>query len=141
MIIGFSFTAAGLHRFFQEAKEKAVIKRTFETYFPPSVVKKIMGKSEAISASGKKKEITILFSDIKDFTKLSSEMNPDHIKDLLNEYFEAMTDIVFSHGGTIDKFIGDGLMVFFGDPEHQPLVLAKGRVLHPWCATPWAGMV
>jgi len=114
-----SFAAVGLYRFFQEEKEKVVIRRTFETYFPPSVVKKVMGRSQTIRASGKKKEITILFSDIKDFTKLSSEMNPDDIKDLLNEYFEAMTDIVFTHGGTLDKFIGDGLMVFFGDPEYQ----------------------
>ncbi len=47
-------------------------------------------------------------------------MSPDQIKNLLNEYFEAMTEIVFKHGGTVDKFIGDGLMVFFGDPEAQP---------------------
>jgi len=120
MMILFSVIAIGLYRFFHEAKEKEVIKRTFETYFPPSVVKKIMGKSTAISTSGKKKEITILFSDIKDFTKLSSEMNPDHIQEILNEYFEAMTNIVFKYEGTLDKFIGDGLMVFFGDPENQP---------------------
>jgi adenylate cyclase len=120
LMILFSFFGVGLFRFFHEAKEKAVIKRTFETYFPPSVVKKIMGKSDTISTSGKKKEITILFSDIKDFTELSSEMNPDHIKEILNEYFEEMTDIVFKYGGTLDKFIGDGLMVFFGDPENQP---------------------
>lgn len=120
LMIMVSFVAVGLYRFFHEAKEKAVIKRTFETYFPPSVVKKVMGKSKGISTSGKKKEISILFSDIKDFTKLSSEMNPDNIKEILNEYFEAMTEIVFEHGGTLDKFIGDGLMVFFGDPENQP---------------------
>jgi len=120
MMILFSVIAIGLFRFFHEAKEKEVIKRTFETYFPPSVVKKIMGKSTIISTSGKKKEITILFSDIKDFTKLSSEMDPDHIQEILNEYFEAMTDIVFKYEGTLDKFIGDGLMVFFGDPESQP---------------------
>jgi adenylate cyclase len=120
MMIVFSVIAVGLYRFFHEAKEKEVIKRTFETYFPPPVVKKIMGKSMNISTSGKKKEITVLFSDIKDFTKLSSEMNPDHIQEILNEYFETMTNIVFKYEGTLDKFIGDGLMVFFGDPENQP---------------------
>lgn len=120
MMILFSFASIGAFRFFNESKEKEVIKRTFETYFPPSVVKKVMGDSSVISTSGKKKEITILFSDIKDFTRLSSDMNPDHIQGILNEYFEAMTHIVFKYEGTLDKFIGDGLMVFFGDPEDQP---------------------
>ena len=64
--------------------------------------------------------MTILFSDIKNFTAYSASMKPDHIQKLLNEYFEAMTEIVFKHEGTVDKFMGDGLMVFFGDPQPQP---------------------
>ena len=63
--------------------------------------------------------MTVLFSDIKNFSGFTAEMAPDHVQRLLNEYFEAMIDIVFEEGGTIDKFIGDGLMVFFGDPEDQ----------------------
>jgi len=107
------------YRFFNEEKNKEALRRSFEAYFPPTVVKKIMANPELITAGGQKKELTILFSDIKSFTTYSSTMKPDEIQKLLNEYFGAMVDIVFKHEGTVDKFIGDGLMVFFGDPEPQ----------------------
>jgi adenylate cyclase len=107
------------YRYVNEEKQKEFLRRTFEAYFPPLVVKKIMGSPEIIASGGYKKELTILFSDIKSFTSHSSTMAPDHVQKLLNEYFEAMTEIVFRHEGTVDKFIGDGLMVFFGDPEPQ----------------------
>ncbi len=107
------------YRYINEEKQKEFLRRTFEAYFPPLIVKKIMGNPEMIASGGYKKELTILFSDIKNFTGYSSAMTPDHIQELLNEYFEAMTDIVFKYQGTVDKFIGDGLMVFFGDPDPQ----------------------
>jgi len=67
-----------------------------------------------------KKELTILFSDIAGFTAWSSTRSADEIHRTLNKYFDAMADIVFAHEGTIDKYMGDGLMVFFGDPVHYP---------------------
>ncbi|MEP0822117.1 MAG: CHASE2 domain-containing protein [Ignavibacterium sp.] len=107
------------YRFFDEQKNKEALRRSFEAYFPPTVVRRIMANPGMITAGGQKKELTILFSDIKSFTTYSSTMNPDDIQRLLNEYFGAMVDIVFKYEGTVDKFIGDGLMVFFGDPEPQ----------------------
>ena len=107
------------YRFFDEEKNKEALRRSFEAYFPPTVVRRIMANPELIMARGQKKELTILFSDIKSFTTYSSTMKPDEIQRLLNEYFGMMVDIVFKHEGTVDKFIGDGLMVFFGDPEPQ----------------------
>jgi adenylate cyclase len=107
-------------RYLNEAKQKEVYRRTFESYFPPSVVRKIMANPEMIASSGQKKELSILFSDIKNFTHHTANLSPDQIKKALNEYFEAMVEIVFHHEGTVDKYIGDGLMVFFGDPESQP---------------------
>lgn len=101
-------------------QEKQSLQRSFEAYFPPTVVKRIMANPELITEKGQKKELTILFSDIKSFTTHSSTMAPDEIQKALNEYFEAMVEIVFKYEGTVDKFIGDGLMVFFGDPEDQP---------------------
>lgn len=106
-------------RYLMESREKAVLRRSFEAYFPPAVVEKIVAEPEYISARGERKELTILFSDIRNFTSFSSTLDPDHIRRLLNEYFDAMVEIVFRFGGTVDKYIGDGLMVFFGDPEPQ----------------------
>jgi adenylate cyclase len=108
------------YRYFNEEKEKEVLRRSFEAYFPPSVVKQIMANPDMITSAGQKKELSILFSDIKGFTTHSAKLKPDQVRQMLNEYFDAMIGIVFEHGGTVDKFMGDGLMVFFGDPESQP---------------------
>lgn len=110
----------GAYRYHLEARRRAVLRSTFETYFPPRVVDKIMAHSRDLVTTAQKKELTVLFSDIRAFTKQTSEMEPGHVRDLLNEYFDRMIEIVFRHEGTLDKFIGDGLMVFFGDPEPQP---------------------
>jgi adenylate cyclase len=118
--IGLGAFAVVAYRYVNEQKQKEVLRRSFEAYFPPAVVRRIMVNPSLVTATGQKKELTILFSDIKSFTTHSSTLPPDEIQKLLNEYFEAMVEIVFKYEGTVDKFIGDGLMVFFGDPEPQP---------------------
>jgi adenylate cyclase len=107
------------YRFINEEREKESLRQSFESYLPPSVVKRQMAHPETV-LEVQKKELTILFSDIKSFTTYSSTMTPDQIQKFLAEYFEAMVDIVFKYEGTVDKYIGDGLMVFFGAPEPQP---------------------
>ncbi len=118
-----SVTAAaaliGVLRYLRDAKEKEAMRRSFESYFAPQVVEKILADPARIN-KGQRKELTILFSDIKDFTAHSSSYSPDRIRGFLNEYFETMVEIVFAYAGTVDKYIGDGLMVFFGDPEPTP---------------------
>ncbi|HTY09653.1 MAG TPA: adenylate/guanylate cyclase domain-containing protein [Bacteroidota bacterium] len=116
----FSASSVVVYWYMTEEKEKQKLRSKFEQYFPPSVVRQMVDAPDSLSTLPKRKEITIMFSDIKSFTTYSSTMTPEEISTTLNEYFEAMTDIVFKYGGTVDKFIGDGLMVFYGAPEPQP---------------------
>ena len=108
------------YHFHLESQARAVLRSTFDAYFPPRVVDRILGSSSGLLSGARKREISILFSDIKGFTNLTAEMDASHVRTLLNEYFGRMIEIVFAHEGTLDKFLGDGLMVFFGDPETQP---------------------
>jgi adenylate cyclase len=112
--------AVGTYRFLQESKARAVLRQTFQAYFPPAVVDRIVGNPGLVTSAGQKKELSILFSDIKEFTTRCEGMTPDEVRTFLNAYFATMVDVAFEHGGTVDKFIGDGLMVFFGDPDDQP---------------------
>jgi class 3 adenylate cyclase len=66
-----------------------------------------------------RKRLTIFFSDVKDFTAITERLQPEEITSLLNEYFTAMSEVALRHGGTVDKFIGDAMLVFFGDPESK----------------------
>jgi adenylate cyclase len=63
-----------------------------------------------------RRNLTILFADIRGFTTMAEHMEPEELLDSLNQYFAQMTDVVFSHGGTLDKYVGDGILAFFGDP-------------------------
>lgn len=115
LMLSFALTSNVAYRYIVEERNKAFLRRTFEAYFPPAVVERIMENPELIT-TGERKELTIMFSDIAGFTRMSATMAPDRIQAILNEYFEAMVDIAFRYDGTVDKFMGDGLMVFFGDP-------------------------
>ncbi|MBN4082433.1 GAF domain-containing protein [Mariprofundus ferrooxydans] len=101
-----------LHKVEQEARFKA----QFERLLSPSVVEQVMSGAVNLEKGGELRDVTILFADIRDFTRLSHNSEATRIVAMLNRYFEMVVDIVFKHGGTVDKFIGDEIMVLFGAP-------------------------
>ena len=86
-------------------------------YLSPQIYKSIYSGQKEVTIHTERKRLTIFFSDIKDFTATTERLQPEQITQLLNEYFTEMSKIALAHGGTIDKFVGDAMLIFFGDPE------------------------
>ena len=91
-------------------------------YLAPQIYKSIFSGQKDVTIHTERKQLTIFFSDIKDFTATTEGLQPEEITHLLNEYFTEMSAIALKHGGTVDKFIGDALVIFFGDPETKGTV-------------------
>ncbi|UQZ90003.1 adenylate/guanylate cyclase domain-containing protein [Deltaproteobacteria bacterium Smac51] len=106
-------------RFWEEEKQKRVLRRSFARYVAPTVVERIARRSGDIF-SGEELEVTIMFTDIRGFTTMSESLAPREIVSLLNRYFTRMTALVRQNGGTMDKFIGDALMAFWNAPVPVP---------------------
>ncbi len=89
-------------------------------YFSPNLAERLANDPDAVDLGGQRREITSLFTDIAEFTSLVETLDPEIIAPLLNDYLGAMTDIVFAHGGTVLKLVGDAMHVLFGAPADQP---------------------
>ncbi len=97
-----------------------VARANYSRFLPEYVVKQMLENPDSFKLGGASQTITILFADIRGFTRISEHAQPEKIVSLLNRYFSAMTDIIFAHGGTLDKYLGDGLMALFGAPTATP---------------------
>lgn len=94
------------------------LRRTEELrrYVSPQVAEAVVTGRSLASLTSTRRNLTVLVSDIRGFTEMSERMEPEELVDSLNEYFTMMTDVVFEHGGTLDKYMGDAILAFFGDP-------------------------
>jgi adenylate cyclase len=102
-------------------RHEALVLSNFQRYFSPDLAKQIADHGEAVSLDmGSKREVVIMFTDIRGFTPMSEKMAPDDVAHLLREYFTEMVEIVFRNGGTLDKFIGDAIMALWGAPLSTP---------------------
>ena len=91
-------------------------------YLPPQLYSSIFAASKDVHVTTERKKLTIFFSDVVNFTSTTERMQPEELTALLNEYLTEMSAIAAAHGGTINKFIGDAILVFFGDPESRGVV-------------------
>ena len=107
--------------YFIEAHGKQRLGRVFGQYVPPEIVSEMSEESSDFGVSGESREMTVLFSDVVSFTSMSEKLEPDELTRLMNAYFTHMTDVIQQHRGTIDKYIGDAIMAFWGAPLSDEL--------------------
>ncbi|MCI0590386.1 MAG: adenylate/guanylate cyclase domain-containing protein [Gammaproteobacteria bacterium] len=114
------FVVNVLMGYFIETHAKQKIINLFGQYVPSEVVGKISKQAGKLSLDGESRELTVIFCDLKNFSAISEQLNPKQLVQLLNGFFTAMTKILHEHGATIDKYMGDAIMAFWGAPLVQP---------------------
>ena len=127
------FTTNVLFGYFVETHQKQKIIDMFGQFVPPAVVNRIAAEPQQLNLDGEARELSVMFCDIKDFSSMSEQLEPAELAKLLNIYFTAMTDVLRAHGATIDKYIGDAIMAFWGAPiqraEHAVDALSASRAM------------
>ena len=113
------FLSQALYRWYLSEAEKRKLRETMQHYFSPQVMDYIMKHPEQLKLGGERREVTMLFSDIRSFTTITESTDPEILSALLHEYFTEMTEEVLATDGVVDKFIGDAVMAFWGAPLDQ----------------------
>ena len=102
--------------FLTERRRAQETRRAFAQYVPSEVVNRLVEQPELLELGGEERELTLLFADLANFTAMSERLAPREVVAVLGKYFDAMSTVIYRHGGTVDKYIGDGIMAFWGAP-------------------------
>lgn len=128
--------AADLQDSEKRVRREEAIRADLRRYLPGELVDKVVQREQSMSLGGERKEITVLFADVVAFTPLTRQLPPEVVVEILNELFTIVTEIVFRHGGTVDKFIGDCVMALWGapndNPEHAASALEAATEIVSW---------
>lgn len=109
-----------IYKYVSEVRKKQFIKRAFSYYLSESVMSEVLSNPSKLKLGGVRCNLTVLFSDVVGFTSISEKMPPETLSGLLNQYLTKMTEIVFKYKGVLDKYMGDGVMAFWGAPMKEP---------------------
>lgn len=129
---GMNFVAATSIQLYEERRQRERTRSLFERYVAPAAIKTMLDRPDEY-LQGQRRELTILFSDIRGFTTLSEQLSPGEVVAILNDYLSAMTEVIFHHQGTIDKFEGDAILAFFNAPlpvrDHASQAVRCGHIM------------
>ncbi len=120
-IVVFGFSSITSFRFFTEEKEKLWIKQAFSHYLSGEVISELLNDPSKLKLGGERRMLTVIFSDVRGFTTFSESHQPEEVVAMLNEILTEQVKVVFKYNGTLDKFVGDELMAFFGAPGNRHL--------------------
>jgi adenylate cyclase len=130
--IVFGYIGSNVYHLIRERRQKAIIKGMFSQYISANFVDELVANPEKLKLGGEKKELSVLFSDIIGFSTFSETKTPEDLVNFLNEYLSEMTKIIFENKGTLDKYLGDAVMAFWGAPvplENHAYLSCKSALL------------